>query len=1090
LGHYDSDTEEILRAKIDELIQRKSYDREKLPRFELMPRQLPFQEMLQLYKAADAFVLPSRGEGWGRPYMEAMAMELPVIGTNWSGNTEFMTEENSYLIRVQNLVKIKKMEIPIYLGHRWAQPSKHHLKKLMREVFKDPQAAKAVGRKARKDVIEKYSNKAVALVALRRLQQIEKELDAGKSQPVNEEKTQTTLAAPPSVAQSPALPQPAECTVKWEGSQFVYHSFALINREISARLMESGVKLSAIPFEPDQYKPKPGSRFAKLRKAVKRRLKNVDVHIRHQWPPNLSAPKVGHWVVIQPWEFGSTPREWVSVFTEQVDEVWVPSNFVRNVYVRDGIPAEKVFVIPNGINPQKFHPGVKPYPLKTRKSLKLLFVGGTIYRKGIDLLLEAYLKAFTRNDDVCLVIKDICKDSFYKGRNFADKVKEIQNDLRAPEIEYIDDVLPEARLIGLYTACDALVHPYRGEGFGLPILEAMACGIPAIVPRGGACLDFCDDSNSLFISATKAYLPEAKIGERETVEVPYILAPDVSELISQMKKAQNEPALLKKLGQKASKDARANWSWDQAAAKALERIQVLKKQPVKRQSAALTGQMEDALEFLRAENFSDARERFQAIYQSTGYLPALYSAAECAFRSGETESALNVLNTVLSLNPNFAAAYLLKGEILQILEQPEKAASEFLAAWQADPTLIAGAMNSAEMLLQNKPDDALKILNDVIQNSPDTEDAYPKTMQILEQLGRSGEIPAMLRKGLEALPASRQLWGLLIDNLQQSGQEDAYHEAFDEFAQKFPADPVVFNEKGVEAWAGGDVEGSIAYFKKAVADAEPHPDHMKNLADAYLAAENFEDACQVLINLLQKFPEDIEAYQKMANLYVENGDYDSAKMLLKKALEYQPENQYLQDWLSLLDTPEVYLAFQLINQGDFENARSLFESYLMENPEDVSARLGLGSVLFFQKEFDAAEELYLGTLNDNPGTEEALIYLAKIFVEQKDEEKLNTLKKQHPEAFEKTPELRKAYVDILLAHENFDEAVNELVQYIREFPADSDGFFLLGSLYFECGRKTEANQCFSKARELDPDNASLNEVINNFMTEVTENSEL
>ncbi|KAL2549037.1 UDP-Glycosyltransferase superfamily protein [Forsythia ovata] len=42
-------------------------------------------DLPRLYKAADAFVLPSRGEGWGRPLVEAMAMSLPVIATNWSG---------------------------------------------------------------------------------------------------------------------------------------------------------------------------------------------------------------------------------------------------------------------------------------------------------------------------------------------------------------------------------------------------------------------------------------------------------------------------------------------------------------------------------------------------------------------------------------------------------------------------------------------------------------------------------------------------------------------------------------------------------------------------------------------------------------------------------------------------------------------------------------------------------------------------------------------------------------------------------------------------------------------------------------------
>ena len=45
-------------------------------------------ELPSLYLAVDAFVLPSRGEGWGRPVMEAMAMGLPSIATNWSGTGE------------------------------------------------------------------------------------------------------------------------------------------------------------------------------------------------------------------------------------------------------------------------------------------------------------------------------------------------------------------------------------------------------------------------------------------------------------------------------------------------------------------------------------------------------------------------------------------------------------------------------------------------------------------------------------------------------------------------------------------------------------------------------------------------------------------------------------------------------------------------------------------------------------------------------------------------------------------------------------------------------------------------------------------
>jgi glycosyltransferase involved in cell wall biosynthesis len=49
----------------------------------VLDEEIAAEQMPSLYKGADAFVLPSRGEGWGIPYMEAMAMALPTIGTKW-----------------------------------------------------------------------------------------------------------------------------------------------------------------------------------------------------------------------------------------------------------------------------------------------------------------------------------------------------------------------------------------------------------------------------------------------------------------------------------------------------------------------------------------------------------------------------------------------------------------------------------------------------------------------------------------------------------------------------------------------------------------------------------------------------------------------------------------------------------------------------------------------------------------------------------------------------------------------------------------------------------------------------------------------
>ena len=86
--HSSSDFETQTRSYAVEL----GKDVAVLPRVHFSPR-LQSTEMPSLYAAADVFVLPSRGEGWGRPHVEAMAMGLPVVATNWSGVTEYLTEE-------------------------------------------------------------------------------------------------------------------------------------------------------------------------------------------------------------------------------------------------------------------------------------------------------------------------------------------------------------------------------------------------------------------------------------------------------------------------------------------------------------------------------------------------------------------------------------------------------------------------------------------------------------------------------------------------------------------------------------------------------------------------------------------------------------------------------------------------------------------------------------------------------------------------------------------------------------------------------------------------------------------------------------
>ena len=79
------------------------------------------------------------------------------------------------------------------------------------------------------------------------------------------------------------------------------------------------------------------------------------MHVRHQWPPKLEPPPQGRWVLMQPWEFGSLPKAWLPAL-RQVDEVWAYSRSVRDCYLDAGMPADRVHVVPLGVDPEGLPP--------------------------------------------------------------------------------------------------------------------------------------------------------------------------------------------------------------------------------------------------------------------------------------------------------------------------------------------------------------------------------------------------------------------------------------------------------------------------------------------------------------------------------------------------------------------------------------------------------------------------------------------------------------------------------------------------------------------------------------------------------------
>ncbi len=375
-----------------------------------------------------------------------------------------------------------------------------------------------------------------------------------------------------------------QLNIVWEGSQFIYHSLALINREHCTNILESGqANLTIIPYETDTFAPGGNPKLEKLKANDIRQKDKVPetvanlpyAWIRHQWPPKDEVPEGAKWIIMQPWEFSALPKDFVEIFNK-ADEIWTPSNYSRQAFLNSGIDFNKVQIMPNGIDPELFRPGGDRYHIDTDKKVKFLFVGGTIPRKGIDVLLDAYERAFTRSDDVCLVVKDMGGESFYKGQT--DKARQrletFGNNPTAPQLIYINDELAEDEIASLYRACDVYVSPYRGEGFSLPTLEAMACGVPVVVTEGGATDDFVDDSYGWLIPSVPISIGEEIPPYKLTAE-GFALGPDIGELTSILRDIYDNPSEIISKAMIASSTARSKWTWKRATLKILSRLDYL-----------------------------------------------------------------------------------------------------------------------------------------------------------------------------------------------------------------------------------------------------------------------------------------------------------------------------------------------------------------------------------------------------------------------------------------------------------------------------------------------------------------------------------
>ncbi len=263
-------------------------------------------------------------------------------------------------------------------------------------------------------------------------------------------------------------------------------------------------------------------------------------------------------------EVDGFPAEWVRQ-ANTMEEIWVPSAFNRDGMVASGV-RRPIHLMPLGVDTERFNPDIRGIRgIQDEFVFLATFEWGE--RKNPALLLQAFSDTFSHREPVRLVCKINNTDPRVHLR------KEI-GALRLPasggRMSFLFNLeFPHYQLAALYRAADCFVSAGRGEGWDMPLMEAMACGLPAIATDWGAHREFVD-ARVAYPLAVKRTIPAI-------ARCPYYdgfswADPDADHLRSLMREVYENRDAAAARGAAAATDMAERWTWRHAARRIAARL--------------------------------------------------------------------------------------------------------------------------------------------------------------------------------------------------------------------------------------------------------------------------------------------------------------------------------------------------------------------------------------------------------------------------------------------------------------------------------------------------------------------------------------
>jgi glycosyltransferase involved in cell wall biosynthesis len=261
-----------------------------------------------------------------------------------------------------------------------------------------------------------------------------------------------------------------------------------------------------------------------------------------------------------------------------MSEIWVPSESSKDAFINSGVHKELLRIMPLGIDTDYYTPNKTKLSLDGLQDFNFLLNIEWIPRKcGIETV-RAFLETFDSSDSVSLILKAYnAQAGFDKtGKTILKEIEQLKKKIgktKYPPILLLPNVLSNDAMVQLYNTCDCVILASRGEGWGLPIVEGMACGKPYIATNWSGMAAFIgeDTGYPLQIKGLSA-IPKFGIPNDRVYTGFQWADPDFEHLKYLMQHVYDNKKEAKEKGEKGRALVEKKMSWETAISKMYIRL--------------------------------------------------------------------------------------------------------------------------------------------------------------------------------------------------------------------------------------------------------------------------------------------------------------------------------------------------------------------------------------------------------------------------------------------------------------------------------------------------------------------------------------